>query len=38
MRERIEHLEGEMHITSTPGNGTEIRLAVPLRAYDKDVA
>lgn len=38
MRERIERLEGTLHLESTPGRGTTVRLEVPLRSYDETVA
>ena len=38
MRERIERLDGTMQLESVPGQGTRIRLEVPLRSYDETVA
>jgi signal transduction histidine kinase len=38
MRERIERLEGSLHMDSAPGRGTTVRLEVPLRSYDETVA
>jgi signal transduction histidine kinase len=38
MRERIERLDGTLHLESAPGSGTSIRLEVPLRSYDETVA
>jgi signal transduction histidine kinase/ligand-binding sensor domain-containing protein len=32
MRERIERLGGDFHLTSAPGQGTQIRLRVPIEA------
>jgi signal transduction histidine kinase/ligand-binding sensor domain-containing protein len=32
MRERIERLGGDFHLTSAPGQGTQVRLRVPLEA------
>jgi two-component system sensor histidine kinase DegS len=30
MRERVEKLRGEFLLSSSPGNGTELRLRIPL--------
>jgi ligand-binding sensor domain-containing protein/signal transduction histidine kinase len=30
MRERVERLGGEFHITTSPGKGTQVRLRIPL--------
>lgn len=38
MRERIERLDGTMRVESAPGQGTSIRLEVPVRSYDEAVA
>ncbi len=38
MRERIERLDGGLHIDSAPGCGTTVRLEVPMRSYDETVA
>lgn len=38
MRERIERLDGSLHIESAPGQGTTVRIEVPLRSYDETVA
>jgi len=38
MRERIERLNGSIRIDSAAGLGTTIHLAVPLRAYDEELA
>lgn len=32
MRERVERLGGDFHLTSAPGQGTQVRLRVPFRA------
>jgi signal transduction histidine kinase len=29
MRERVEKLGGEFHLTSSPGKGTQLRLSIP---------
>jgi len=31
MRERVEHLEGDYQLMSSPGKGTRVRLSIPLR-------
>jgi signal transduction histidine kinase len=36
MRERVELLNGEFRLTSKPGEGTAIRVAIPLQAADSD--
>ncbi len=33
MRERVETLAGRLEITSQPGNGTQIRIVLPLQEY-----
>jgi signal transduction histidine kinase len=38
MRERIERLDGSLHIDSNPGRGTTVRLEVPVRSYDETVS
>ena len=38
MRERIERLDGTLQIMSAPGQGTTVRIEVPLRSYDETVA
>jgi signal transduction histidine kinase len=38
MRERIERLDGTLHVESAPGQGTIVRIEVPLRSYDETVA
>jgi len=38
IRERLERLEGTLHIKSAPGRGTTVRLEVPVRFYDETVA
>lgn len=38
MRERIERLEGTLHVESAPGRGTTVRFEVPVRSYDETVA
>ncbi len=38
MRERIERLDGNLAIHSSPGNGTTIHAEVPLRNYDEEMA
>lgn len=38
MRERIERLDGTLQIESAPGAGTVVRINVPLRSYDGNVA
>ncbi|MEO7412933.1 MAG: sensor histidine kinase [Opitutaceae bacterium] len=38
MRERIERLDGTLHVESAPGQGTTVRIEVPLRSYDETVA
>ena len=38
MRERIERLDGTLQIESSPGQGTTVRIEVPLRSYDETVA
>ena len=30
MRERVERLGGEFHLTSSPGEGTQVRLTIPV--------
>jgi signal transduction histidine kinase len=29
MRERVEGVDGELHLTSAPRKGTQVRLSVP---------
>jgi signal transduction histidine kinase len=36
MRERVELLNGEFRLTSKPGEGTTIRVAIPLQETDAD--
>jgi signal transduction histidine kinase len=31
MRERVERLGGDFHLTSTPGKGTQVRLQIPIK-------
>ena len=31
MRERVEQLDGEFQLMSSPGKGTRVRLSIPLR-------
>ena len=31
MRERVEQLEGDFQLMSSPGKGTRVRLSIPLR-------
>jgi signal transduction histidine kinase len=38
MRERIERLNGTLRIESSVGQGTAVHFAVPLRAYDEELA
>ncbi len=38
MRERIERLDGIFTIRSSPGAGTQVHAAVPLRHYDEEMA
>jgi signal transduction histidine kinase len=38
MQERMERLNGKVTFTSAPGQGTTIRLEVPLLAYDEALA
>ncbi len=37
MRERVSHLSGELHIFSTPGEGTHLSVLIPLKAMARDV-
>jgi len=36
MRERVSHLNGELHIYSIPGEGTHLSVVVPLKEKEKD--
>jgi len=36
MRERLDLLEGSMEITSSPGDGTKIRMEIPIRQQNKE--